>query len=318
MTTSPAGPHGNIAAADEREQFALDLFDTLWDRYRNRVAHVASYEQIVSDAGTQFVNDHIALRTFACQQPLTGISAISRIFEALGYVAAGSYDFPNKHLSAIHFQHPNGGFPKLFVSELKTWELSADARQRIERSLGNHRTNLSAATLATFSSSESLNSSNRAELLQQVVDQFHELPWPIPEKDDVVAINEESQYAAWVLVHGYNVNHFTSLINSHNIESLADIEKTVAVMKTAGIPMKSDIEGDPGSKLRQTATHAAVIDVPVRDAGGETTMPWTYAYFELAERGEVLDPQTGQRSRFEGFLGAQATQLFEMTKLDQS
>jgi hypothetical protein len=43
-------------------------------------------------------------------------------------------------------------------------------------------------------------------------------------------------------------------------------------------------------------------------------MPWTYAYFELAERGEVAD-ESGRRGRFEGFLGPQATQLFEMTKV---
>ena len=43
-------------------------------------------------------------------------------------------------------------------------------------------------------------------------------------------------------------------------------------------------------------------------------MPWTYAYFELAERGPVIDPSTGDTSQFEGFLGPQATQLFDMTR----
>jgi hypothetical protein len=79
--------------------------------------------------------------------------------------------------------------------------------------------------------------------------------------------------------------------------------------------MKSEIEGVVGSKLRQTATEAVVIDVDVSKFGVRTTMPWTYAYFELAERGEVSDPETGKRARFEGFLGPQATQLFEMTRL---
>ncbi len=318
MTTSkPIGPHGQVDAADERERFALDLFDILWDRYRERVTYAAAYEQVVADAGAKFVNDHIAFRTFACQQPLTGISSISRIFEALGYVAAGNYDFPNKHLSAIHFQHSNPQFPKLFISELRTWELSPDARQRIQRSLTDHRTGLSSATLARLNSIAKSAATEGVELLRKTVGQFQELPWPIPEKDDVVALNEESQYAAWVLVHGYYVNHFTSLINSHNVDALSDIEKTVAAMKNAGIPMKDAIEGQARSKLRQTATQAVVVDVPVRDKNAETTMPWTYAYFELAERGDVPDPATGQQSRFEGFLGAQATHLFEMTRVSQ-
>ena len=54
--------------------------------------------------------------------------------------------------------------------------------------------------------------------------------------------------------------------------------------------------------------------MPVIDSGHQTTMPWSYAYFELAERGQITDPETGQSRRFEGFLGPQATQLFEMTR----
>ena len=126
-----AGPHGAIAAADERERFVAELFDRLWDRYRARVSYVNDYENVVQKAGATFVNDHIALRTFAGQQPLTGIASISRIFEALGYLAAACYHFADKHLSAIHLQHPNPKFPKVFVSELRTWELGPATQQAI-------------------------------------------------------------------------------------------------------------------------------------------------------------------------------------------
>jgi hypothetical protein len=44
--------------------------------------------------------------------------------------------------------------------------------------------------------------------------------------------------------------------------------------------------------------------VEVSDGGAAATMPWTYAYFELAERSQG----------FEGFFGPQATNLFDMTK----
>jgi hypothetical protein len=118
-----------------------------------------------------------------------------------------------------------------------------------------------------------------------------------------------------VLVHGYNVNHFTCSINSHQVESLDDIEKTIAALQKAGVPMKAEIEGERGSKLRQSATEAAMIDVVISEGDQVATMPWTYAYFELAERGEIVNPATGRRERFEGFLGPQATQLFEMTRV---
>lgn len=318
MSTASAltGVHQRIAGESPQERFLADLFDRLWDRYRDRVNWVRDYERVVRSAGATFVNDHIAFRTIGSQSPSAGIHSLGRIFESLGYRAAGCYQFPDKHLSSIHFQHANGNFPKLFVSELQTWRLSAPVRATIERTIRTLRAPLTSDVLAALSSIDSTPSQDRAVLLDTIVRAVEELPWDVPPREDVLAVNKESQFAAWVLVHGYNVNHFTSLINSHQVESLSDVEKTIAALKTAGVPMKSEIEGARGTKLRQTATDAAVIDVPVSVDGALTAMPWTYAYFELAERGDVTDPETGRRGRFEGFLGPQATNLFEMTRVD--
>ena len=314
MTAAIAGPHKAIPVKSGREKFCAELFDVLWDRYRGRVSYVRTYEQVIQKAGATFVNDHIAFRTFATQQPLAGIATISRIFEALGYRAAGSYHFDDKQLSAIHFQHANPQFPKLFISELKVWELPVAARQTIEKAVRSHRPAIGGEALAALVNLDR-EDSLAAELLPQVVAQFHELPWILPAREEVQALNKVSQYAAWVLVHGYNVNHFTSLINSHGVPALADIEKTIEALKAAGVPMKAEIEGERGSKLRQTATEAVTIDVAVHDRGLPAKMPWTYAYFELAQRDNVPDPETGKPVRFEGFLGPQATNLFEMTRV---
>ncbi|MGI8981010.1 MAG: DUF1338 domain-containing protein [Pirellulaceae bacterium] len=309
-----SGPHSSIPVATSREKFAAKLFDTLWETYRHRVSYVATYEQLIKAAKATFVNDHIAFRTFACEQPMTGIATVSRVFEALGYRAAGSYHFEDKQLSAIHFQHTNPQFPKLFISELKVWELPKEAREIIHRAVRSHRPNVSEEALAALHNLDR-DQSQTQELLPEVVGQFHSLPWLLPRREDVVALNAVSQYAAWVLVHGYNVNHFTSLINSHGVPALDDIEKTIAALQKAGIPMKTEIEGERGSKLRQTATEAVKIDVEVLDKGIPAKMPWTYAYFELAQRDTVIDPESGKRVRFEGFLGPQATNLFEMTRV---
>jgi hypothetical protein len=307
------GPHQAIDTDNARDRFTLRLFDTLWDQYCDRVEYVRTYAKVVAEAGGQFVNDHIALRTFACQQPTTGIVSLSRIFEALGYQAANCYQFTNKHLGAIHFQHPHPDFPKIFISELKVWELAPEAQEMVSGSLASHREPLSNSMLSSLQGIGQ-HDVDEPQLMDQLVNWFIQLPWAIPDKQDVLAVNEISQYAAWVLVHGYNVNHFTSLINSHGVVALDDIEKTIDALKAAQVPMKAEIEGARGSKLRQSATEAVVIDVDVCESGQPSKMPWTYAYFELAERGEVADPDTGKRHRFEGFLGPQATQLFEMTK----
>ena len=123
-----------------------------------------------------------------------------------------------------------------------------------------------------------------------------------------MALERESQFGAWVLLHGHAVNHFTAAVHAHGVDSLDDIEKTVAALKTAGVPMKPEIEGAPGSKLRQSSTQAVVIPVDMRLGARLVRRPWTYAYFELAER-----PLRRGR-RYEGFLGGQAANLFEMTR----
>jgi len=315
MANSPiSGPHQAIPTSSAREKFCAELFDRLWDRYRQRVSYVQTYEKVIREAKATFVNDHIAFRTFATQQPLGGIASISRIFETLGYRAAGSYHFDDKQLSAIHFQHANQQFPKLFISELRVWELPTDARAIIEKTAKSHRPAVAAEALAALAN---LDRDNKpaADLMPRIVAEFHDLPWILPAREDVEKLNKVSQYAAWVLVHGYNVNHFTSLINSHSVPALDDIEKTIAALQKAGVPMKKEIEGERGSKLRQSSTEAVMIDVDVHDRGVPAKMPWTYAYFELAQRDAVTDPDTGKKVRFEGFLGPQATNLFEMTRV---
>src|SRR5262245_42776034 len=150
MTSAIQGPHRAIPVSSARERFCAELFDTLWDRYRQRVSYVQTYERVIRDAKATFVNDHIAFRTFATQQPLAGIATISRIFEALGYRAAGSYHFDDKQLSAIHFQHSNPQFPKLFISELRLPEIPPEARTIIEKVTRSHRPAIDMNALAAL------------------------------------------------------------------------------------------------------------------------------------------------------------------------
>ncbi|MBI4178845.1 DUF1338 domain-containing protein [bacterium] len=314
-TAAHAAPHLDIPAGSEKERFTLKLFDDLWARYIRRVSHVRTYEEIVARHGGKFVNDHIAFRTIAWPDPATGIFTLARIFKALGFSPAACYEFPDKHLGAIHMEHPNPKFPKLFISELKTWEIPKPARAILARSLKTHRLGLSPEDLARLYQIDGASARDRAGLLSRVIRVFNHLPWNTPRKADVLALDKASQYGAWVLLNGYEVNHFTASVNSHGVAALDSIDKTIAALKNAGVPMKKEIEGDPGSLLRQSSTEAVKLSFRVRGNRGPETLEWTYAYFEIAERGYATDARTGARNRFEGFLGAQAAQLFDMTKV---
>ncbi len=301
----------NSEHSANRAVFLRELFDRLWQTYRRRVAWADRAVTLLTAQGAPFVNDHMAFRTLAGQAPFTGIARFSRLFDALGYVPACGYHFPQQSLSAIHYEHPVPGLPKLFISECQTWRLPHAVQARLEPILAQSRPPLPLSALAELAR---VTPDRFDPLLSLALAEVESLPWPTAERSAVEQVNGASQYAAWVLVHGNNVNHFTALIDAAVPGSLGDLEATAAALQAAGIPMKAELEGARGSKLRQTATAAVTVDVPVLDNGVATTMPWSYAYFELAERGTIADPETGRPIRFEGFLGPQATHLFEMTR----
>jgi hypothetical protein len=88
----------------------------------------------------------------------------------------------------------------------------------------------------------------------------------------------------------------------------------VAGLIQRGVPMKAQLEGSQESGLCQTATQAVTEQVWVQhDTGEPIQIPWPYAYYEIAER-YPLEIGSDHPALFEGFLNAQAKQLFEMTR----
>ncbi len=308
------GPHRSLEIHDERDRFLLDLLDRLWEGYREKMPPVRVFERLTAERGAKFTNDHIAFRAMSSQKPALGLFGLSRIFTALGYTPGGCYDFPDKNLNAMHFEHPRPGYPKIFISELKTWELSKSSRRLLARYLHVHPSPIGEDVLSGLKEPPRAGTS-RNKLLIRTLQVFQRLPWPVPQKKDVLALDRETQYGAWTLVNGYGVNHFTGAVDTEGPADFNDIEKVAAALRAAGVPMKKEIEGAPGSHLRQTSTESVVTPAPMKDGPRRVSVPWTYAYFEIAERPFFTDPATGQHRRFEGFLGSQATNLFEMTRI---
>ena len=251
------------------------LLDLLWQRYAESVPHARTFVQL---AGGQFKNDHVALRSL--QRPGGGIEVFAPVFERLGWKRAGSYDFPDARLDAIHLSHPDG-LPRVFVSELRMSELSPRAQQILSALPPDEPPPIvHPGPVAPW-----------PVLVQKLADWFC-APQVVPSEADLLELERESQYGAWMLLFGREVNHFTA--------SVDDVESWAARMAAAGVPMKGEIEGDKGAGLRQTASKAAPRAVRT-DRGPRQ---WPYAYLEIAER----------NGGFDGFVAQQARQLFEMTK----
>lgn len=286
-------------------QFTRQLWDKLWQNYIARVTYAQTYQQMILKAGGTVANDHIAFRSLRLSigGKNLGIEYLGTIAEALGYEVAGEYTFAQTHLYARHYQHPDD-LPKLFISELIVEELPDEIASAIYQTV-------SSASILDLSTLKQLVATSDGETLAQAFTR----PWLPPKLSVVEQVNAATQYGAWVLLHGYAVNHFTAYINSQNTPQYPDIESTAKALLELGVPMKAEIEGSSGSGLRQTATLAVneIVSVEGDSSNKVVQIPWTYAYYELAER-SIVELEPGKKILFNGFKGNNAQNLFEMTR----
>ncbi|MBW4615848.1 MAG: DUF1338 domain-containing protein [Desmonostoc vinosum HA7617-LM4] len=300
----------------------LHLYSLLWQEYSARVSYALTYQQMITAAGGTVANDHIAFRSLRLlvdnpQRKFNlGIDYLGQLAEALGYVVAGEYTFAANHLYARHYHHPQQeefDLPKLFISELIVDELPANIAQLIYQTVSSLEHRL-ISPLSLISPTE-----DNPQIVAQQLQKIFTRPWQPPGRSVVEEVNQVSQYGAWVLLHGYAVNHFTGYVNRQNTAKYPDIDTTANGLANLGVPMKAEIEGNIAYGLRQTATQAVTEMVTVlRDRSNtEIQIPWTYAYYEIAQR-YLVEVEPGKQVLFDAFLGNNAQQLFEMTRLSKS
>ncbi|MBF2064139.1 MAG: DUF1338 domain-containing protein [Calothrix sp. C42_A2020_038] len=294
-----------------------NFWNTLWQEYLTRVSYARVYQDMVTKAHGTVANDHIAFRSLRLDIDTNkgkvnlGIKLFEPILHLLSYEAVDEYFFAN-HLYARYYRHPQQeeyDLPKLFISELIVEELPTDIAGLITRTVQN-------ANFDYF-----LNFGFEPVTNQNIFTNPTKIftrPWQPPYRSVVETVNQVSQYGAWVLLHGYSVNHFTGYVNRQNTPLYRDIESTADALANLGVPMKAEIEGERSVGLRQTATQAVTELVKVRDdeSNQEILIPWTYAYYEIAERFTI--EIEGKQLLFDGFLGANAKQLFEMTRVNST
>jgi Domain of unknown function (DUF1338) len=299
-------------------EIAQQLWDLLWQDYRDRVTYARIYQQMIAEAGGSISNDHIAFRTLRLtidqngHSIQLGIPYLAKIAEALGYRQAGEYHFPEQFLYAHHYAHPdqdNYDLPKLFISELIVADLPDKVAALIKKTVQSG----DFSWYSDIMSLESMNAFDRQTSLTKLVHLF-DRPWQPPKHSAVERVNAVSQYGAWVMLYGYAVNHFTGYVNRQQTAQYQTIDQTIAGLTNLGVPMKSSIEGSIETGLCQTATQSAIEQAWVEnDTGNLIQIPWPYAYYEIAERHQIKN-SAGESSLFGGFLSAQAKQLFEMTR----
>ena len=298
-------------------EIAVALWELLWQGYCRRVPVARVYQEMIETDGGRVVLDHIAFRSLRLPGDRLdlGIGYVARVLELLDYRVADAYHFPERRLFAQHYEHPlesERRLPKIFVSELIVDELSAPVQEAIIGTVARARDELPSPSLHWLRLPEQRRlelSDTKRETASLDVAQFStDLPWDLPCREVLEAIAAESLYAAWVLVHGFAVNHVAADAVAHGSEHYRGIEKSLAGLASQGFGIDpAEIEGAPGDPLRQVGSDLAVEDVLLFDREGRPAIgPWPYAYFELAERGEV------DGRRFQGFIEGRTTDLLDL------
>jgi hypothetical protein len=256
------------------------LFDLLWRDYSAVNPQAERIHALLEARGETLVNDHIAFRTFA--HPGLGIEAMAAPFTRLGYAPAGDYVFPEKKLTARHYQHPDARHPKIFISQIHMDQLSAGARSML---LG-----LINGIPAGFTSDPGWLASGR--------------PWAI-DYTAYEALGRESEYAAWMSAFGFRANHFTVYANA--LRTFLGLNELNHFLKANGFRLNAaggEIKGSPGIHLEQSSTLAN--EVRVDFTGGPRVVPG--CYYEFARRYPMPDGKL-----FQGFNEKSADKIFEST-----
>jgi hypothetical protein len=259
-----------------------ELFEKIWDDYLLIAPSALSIHALLnaSDEATHIVNDHIALRTL--NFPHMGISALSQHFEALGYKHGNDYDFSDKSLNAMHFEHPNYNHPKVFISELKVEELSDEAQTILHGISESVTPQLMADSSCLFSGKH----------------------WQLTYNNYQVLL-AESEYAAWFAAWGFRANHFTVSVN--HLETLTELVHVNELLKQNGFVLNTsggEIKGSEEVCLAQSSTMADKMPVAFSDR----TVDIPSCFYEFAQRYPLPNGDL-----YQGFVAASANKIFEST-----
>jgi hypothetical protein len=292
------------------------VLNGLLDRYKAHVPDVDAILRAMASEGmiggpADVENDPIAFRTLGV--PHLGIASLERVFLHCGYTPRDWFDFAAKKVTARWYQPPVERHPRIFISQLRVHELSAESQDIIHR----YTDRIVADPVSGLDLDDG----------EAVVRFLHEPLWPSPTWAEYERLRAESEFAAWVIYNRYYLNHFT--VSVHGLPEPYDrLERFNAFLEGRGFTLNDSggtIKTSADGKLLQSSTVAAMVDASFPDGqGGIEVHRIPGSYVEFAER-RVLDPFIGlpreqlrREHRREGFEAASADKIFESTYTEQA
>jgi hypothetical protein len=258
------------------------ILNQLWGKYIHQNPHAKKVYDLFSDRGENVINDHIAFRTFA--HPKINIEKLAAIFTKNGFEQRGSYQFTEKNLKALHYQHPtNSKLPKVFISELNLDAFSIKFKDEIVKLVEKIPDSLILSDEFVFSG----------------------VPWGSLSHNTYNLLAKESEYAAWLYANGFVANHFTVSVN--HLKTFSNLQEVNEFLKHNGFILNAnpdEIKGSPKLFLEQSSIKAGRQSINFTD--GAYQIPT--CYYEFARR---YNQENGEL--FEGFIAESANKIFEST-----
>lgn len=261
---------------------AKAVFQRLWHEYTSQNPSVAKiFDLFVNEGETDILHDHVAYRTF--NHPQVNAERIADLFKQLGYKQGQDYYFEKKKLKARHYEHPDERLPKIFISELLVEEFSPFLQDTVAQWMEN--------VPAGVADDMSFLWANN--------------PWNEKSFEVYSRLREESEYAAWMYVYGFRINHFAIYIN--HLKHYTDIRKVNDFIKNNGYTLNQsggEIKGSKEKYLEQSSIMAEKIRVLFNEGIYEIPA----CYYEFTQRYPKPDNKL-----YTGFYASSADKIFEST-----
>lgn len=287
-------------------------------KFARNVPDFVALQALVAGNGGTFRNDHGAIRT--ADPALTAL--FLRGAQVLGLRRELDYRFPAKKLVSCDLQviGEDAAQFKIFVSQVDLPAFPADVATLIREDCHAQAQAVDHAPfirlIERFERSGGLGGADAEAFVAHFVEQLMTRNGPPLKRGTLEAVARISGEAASALALGPDFNHVTIDVRAAGFDG---IDAMAAAMRHVGFRMLPQIQGAPGTKLRQTATMAATMDTPVLEADGTTgTAPTEKQFVEIIERNQAVDgdghplwQQNGEPLIFRNFLAANAEKIFD-------
>ena len=294
-------------------------------KFAANVPDFVALQALVKAQGGVFHNDHGAIRT----ADVAVRELFVRAARVLGLHRDLDYRFPAKKLVSFDLQAAGEDHRpfKVFVSQVDLDAFPAEVAALVRADCAaqaaavDHSSFI--ALIEKAEASGGLDETDTEAFVQHFVHKLMHRNGPAISRSTLTAVAQVSGEAASALALGPDFNHVTIDVQS---AGFADIETMAEKMKTSGFKLLPAIQGAPGTKLRQTATMAATMPTPVREADGREGMAESEKQFvEIIERtqavaadGRKLWRDDGAPLIFKHFLAANAEKIFDAASMRSS